>query len=195
MVKKPYVTLLCLGVLLPLILLTCGKKEKTQKAFVIVDSDTILVEELSNMLPESTLTLRKLGLMVRLAKDCPQRVDTVAMNEAIEDFTDQLVRESGQKWKRNGAQNLYCASHAIKKKLDTSENAQDLQEYLDSLAAKTVVPSDSSPFTFSLTLLLFLQTPHELEKRNNWLPYLHRCSAWKQICQPPFLSLSPRKVY
>ncbi len=148
--KRFNVTLLYPGVLLFMMLFTCGKKEKKQPEFVVVDSDTIPAEELSKMWPESTLTLKKLGLMIFLGKDCPQRADTAAMNEVIVDFTDQLKRESGKEWTNRGAGNLYCAAQAIKSKLNTSKSVQDVQYYLDSLAAKMKLSSDSCPVSFSI---------------------------------------------
>ncbi len=148
--KRFNITLLYLGAFLFLMVMTCVKKEKKQTEFVVVDSDTIPVEELLKMLPESTLTLKKLGLMITLAKDCPQRVDTAAMNEVIVDFTDQLKRESGKEWTNHGARNLYCAAQAIKNKLNNSKSVQDVQSYLDSLAAKMILSSDSSPVSFSI---------------------------------------------
>jgi hypothetical protein len=74
--------------------ISCGKKSQKEKEFVIIDSDTISVEELAKTAPDSALAPERVGLMALLARKCPQFQDTGGINEVVEDFSEQLSRES-----------------------------------------------------------------------------------------------------
>jgi len=148
--KSPLSSYALGAVLAGTLLVLCGKKEQEKQEFIVIDTDTISVEELAKMSPDTTLSPKKLGFMVSLAKQCPERADTVAMNEAVNDFTDLLSRESGPDWTNGTAKTLYCASLAIMKKLEESTDGKTIQSYFDSIAARIFLSSDSCPVAFQL---------------------------------------------
>lgn len=132
-------------------LVLCGKKK--QEEFVVIDSDTITVEQLSKISPDTVLTpqkIRKLSVMVSIAKQYPIPDDTTGFKETVNDLKDLLSQESGRNWSTDAAEKMYCVAKVIKDKLDTATETGTIKTYLDSLIAKIEIPSDSSSFSFSL---------------------------------------------
>ena len=150
-----------------LFLMTCGKKEPVEKDVVIIGTDTITVEKLSNIAPDTALTpekKRKLCLTYAVAKQMPKPKDTVAFKETVNDLADQLSRESGRGWSKEAAQELYCASKMIKEKLENETDANAVKSYLSSLVKKVKIPSDSSSSTINIDEL-FKDTLNKVKKK------------------------------
>lgn len=135
-----------------LFLILCGKKEQAKKEVVVIGSDTITVEKLSKIAPDTALTPEKkykLCLTYAAAKQMPKPKDTVAFKETVNDLADQLSRESGRVWSKGAAHELYCASKMIKEKLENETDVNTIKPYLSSLVKKVKMPSDSSPYTIN----------------------------------------------
>ena len=136
-----------------LFLIVCDKKEQVQKEVFIVGSDTISVEELAKMAPDTVFTpekRRKLCFTIAVAKQMPKPEDTVVFNEIVNDLKDQLSRESGHVWSKEAAHDLYCASKMIKEKLENEPDAEAVKSYLNTLAKDVKMPSDSSFYTINI---------------------------------------------
>ncbi len=136
-----------------LFLAVCGKKPQKELDVIIVESDTIPTYKFNCFFSDTTLVLKRkkqFTAMVTMAKHYPRPVDTLLFKEIVVDLNDQLSRESGRSWSKEAAENLYGASKDIQKKLESATDAKALQAYLDSFANKITLPSDSTPFSFSL---------------------------------------------
>lgn len=131
-----------------LFVMTCGKKEQAEKDIVIIDKDTISIKKLTEACPDtvpSRKRVQRLCLTVAVAKQLPTPVDTTTFNRSVNDLADQLSRESGKVWEKDAAKQVYSASKLIKERFDKNKDIKALKPFLDSLAKKIKIPSDSGP--------------------------------------------------
>lgn len=135
-----------------ILIVSCGKKEQKAKEFVVLESDTITVEKLSELSPDTILTpkkIKQLAFMVAITKPLPKPADTTIYKEIINDLVDQLSRESGFNWTADEAELLYRASKIIKEKFETATDIHDLKPFIDSIVAGIIISSDDSSYSFS----------------------------------------------
>lgn len=139
-----------------LFLLTCGKKEQAEKEVVIIDSDTISIRKLSEACPDtvpSKKRIQRLCLTAAVAKQLPPPADTATFKRSVNDLADQLSRESGRVWDKDAAEKMYSASKLVKERLEKNKDVDALKLYIDSLAKKIKIPSDSGLLSSELDLL------------------------------------------
>ncbi len=150
MTKITTVPYILFGVLIAVFLITCGKKEQKETAFVVISSDTLSVEELTKLAPDTALPVKKMVLLTSLAKQYTHKKDTAASNVVVKDFRDQLARESGREWTTGSAKNLYRGAQSIRQKLETVSDTRTLETYFNYLLQKSYISSDTGTLAVSL---------------------------------------------